>query len=70
MAFATDIAAYLAETGESQRAFAQRIGTTDANMSRIATGKARPSAELAEKIEAATGGKITFKSLMLGERAA
>ena len=64
-----DLAAYLERAGLTQREFAAKIGTTDAHMSRLANGKARPSAELAEKIEAATRGRVTFRSLMLRERA-
>lgn len=65
-----DLAAYLSKTGQSQRDLAELVGTTDAHMSRLVNRRARPSAELAEKIEKATGGKVTFKALMLAERAA
>lgn len=43
---------------------ARRVGASDAQVSRVAQGKSRPSPELARKIEAATGGEVTAASLL------
>ena len=62
-----NLAEYLDSRGRgAQRELARAIGTTEAHMSRLANGRAKPSAELAAKIEAATDNQVTFKSLMLG----
>jgi DNA-binding XRE family transcriptional regulator len=52
------LAAYLAQTSESQTAFASRIGSTQATVSRLCTDAMRPSLSLASRIERETGGVV------------
>jgi len=67
-----DLRRYFDLSGQLQKDLARAVGVSDAQISRLVSGKCRPSAELAEKIEKATGGKVKFRTLMLGahERAA
>ena len=51
------LAAWLVNSGVSQSALARRIGVTQGRVSQLAAG-ALPSLELAQKIAAATGGKV------------
>ena len=45
--------------------FAGLIGTTKNYVNLLACGSRRPSPELAEKIEKATKGKVSFRELLL-----
>lgn len=56
---AMQLNAYLADRNETQAAFAGRVGTSEANLSRILAGQQRPRAGLMERIRAATGGAVT-----------
>jgi transcriptional regulator with XRE-family HTH domain len=53
------LAAYLAQASESQKAFAIRIGSTQATVSRLCTDAMRPSLSLASRIERETGGVVS-----------
>ena len=46
----SDLATYIAETGETQAAIAARVGTSQAHLSRIAHGEAIPRSLLAVRI--------------------
>ena len=61
---------YLDNHSTRLHVFAGLVGTSVPQISRIARGRSRPSAELAEKIESATAGKVSFRSLMLASREA
>jgi transcriptional regulator with XRE-family HTH domain len=62
---------YLAETGETQDAFAKRVGTSQADISRYVSGKRRPRKDVLIKIFAATDGRVTANDFfgMAGEAA-
>ena len=50
---------YLKDAGQTQVEFAARLGTTQANVSKLCGLEAPPiSLEMAVKIEAATGGEV------------
>lgn len=53
---------YLTEQNIRQTAFAEAVGRTQATISRIVSGEAQPSFELAVMIERATGGKVPIWS--------
>jgi transcriptional regulator with XRE-family HTH domain len=53
------LAAYLAQSPDSQKAFAIRIGSTQATVSRLCADKMRPSLSLASRIEQETGGAVS-----------
>jgi transcriptional regulator with XRE-family HTH domain len=55
-------AQYLKANSERQSDFAERIGTTQATVSRLAAGTQTPSPELAIKIDSATGGAVPAAS--------
>ncbi|MDP3768834.1 MAG: helix-turn-helix domain-containing protein [Dehalococcoidia bacterium] len=57
---------YLVAHTLSAAAFARQIGVTRAAISQIATGRMRPSPELASRIEAATGGSVSAHALVFG----
>lgn len=50
---------YLREEGEAVSAFAERIGTSAETVRRYVNGTRWPERENAERIVAATGGKVT-----------
>jgi len=54
----TDLQIYLDETGEKQIAFAARIETTPATVSRLCAGKLKPKLDLALRIERETKGRV------------
>lgn len=49
---------YLTAEGVSQVTFAAAVGRTQATISRLASGEARPSLKLALAIEHATSGRV------------
>lgn len=49
---------YLDDTGEKQVAFASRVGTTSATISRLCAGTLKPSLDLAHAIERETEGRV------------
>lgn len=53
-----ELAAYLSETGISQRAFAKDIATDPSVVSRFVSGAARPGLDLAFVIEEVTTGRV------------
>jgi transcriptional regulator with XRE-family HTH domain len=54
---------YLANRDETQTAFSQRAGLTDATLSRVLNGKTPPSPDVVEKVHAATDGAVTANDL-------
>ena len=58
------LASYIRSTGQPQRAFAQAIGVTENQLSRIMRGIQKLTAEQAVLIEDATGGKVTVRELV------
>ena len=50
--------AYLQQAGETQAAFAERVSTTPATISRLVAGTLKPSLELALEIDDKTQGKV------------
>lgn len=48
------------EAGLTQRELAGRIGTTQAAISKIETGRTMPTLELLERVAVATGGPMTI----------
>jgi transcriptional regulator with XRE-family HTH domain len=61
---------YLANRGETQKAFAARSGLTDSTLSRVLSGKIAPSPEVVEKVHQATDGAVTANDLYEGWRLA
>lgn len=60
---------YLTSHNMSEAELAEKIGVTQAYVNMLKNGERRPSPELAQKIEAATG--IPFRNLLLpGEESA
>ncbi len=55
---AMDLKTYLSDAGLTQAAFAARVNSTHATISRLIAGKFRPSLDLAAAIERETGGKV------------
>lgn len=60
------LAIHLRATGETQTAFAERVGVHQATISKICAG-AGVSLRLALRIERATGGAVTAASLLPDE---
>lgn len=58
MAKTQTLAEFLAETGEPQSNFAERIGATRQAVNQLLTGKSRPSLDVAIKIAEATRGRV------------
>jgi plasmid maintenance system antidote protein VapI len=54
------LAQWLKSNGVRQADFAETVGRTQATISRLVGGEAQPSAELAARIEQATGGQVPF----------
>ncbi len=50
--------AYLDQSGEKQVAFAERVSTTPATVSRLCAGSLKPALDLAHRIESATCGAV------------
>lgn len=59
----TTLSDYLASRNETQTAFAQRAGLTDATLSRVMSGKTPPSPDVVEKVHAASEGAVTANDL-------
>lgn len=58
----SDLPEYLTKSGLKQAAFAQRIGVTQATVSKLIARTMLPGLELAVKIEDATGGAVLARS--------
>ncbi len=54
------LAQYLKDNKIKQEDFAERIGRTQAMVSRLVSGKAQPSPDLAADIEKETSGEVPF----------
>lgn len=52
-----------AQRGQTS-ALAREVGVSQGQISRVASGKSRPSPELAQRIEAATNGKVVASELL------
>lgn len=59
----SSLATYLTKSGETQAAFAERAGLSPSVLSRILTGKRAPTADVVEKVEKASDGKVTPNDL-------
>jgi transcriptional regulator with XRE-family HTH domain len=58
------LAAYLAETGETIQEFATRIGESPHTIGKLYRGERFPRVELAQRIIAATEGKVTADDML------
>lgn len=58
----TKLQEYLTRNGVRQSAFAARVGATQATISKLAGGTARPSLELAVTIDRETAGEVPCDS--------
>lgn len=58
----THLQAYLARTARRQSDLALQVGATQATISRLASGTARPGLDLAFAIERATEGQVPAES--------
>lgn len=56
-----DLKSYLIDRGETRAAFAARVTTSAATITRIIKGEFRPGLDLAWRIERATGGKVPMR---------
>ena len=56
-----DLAVYLTAKGVTQASFADRIGVSQATLSRYARRTATPTVTVAERIKAASGGEVTYE---------
>lgn len=66
-----ELAEYLRRTQQSQGALAARAGISSGQLSRVASGRSRPSPELAKRIETATAGEVSAARLLgVAEKAA
>lgn len=61
---------WIKESGISARELASRVETTQATISRLKNGHARPSLELAQRIADATGGAVTANDFLELDRQA
>lgn len=57
---------YLHDSGSRQSDFAEKLGVTQATISKLSSGDAKPSLELALSIEQATNGKVPMTSWVDG----
>lgn len=55
---------YLQQSGKTLSGLASDIGCAPSTLTRIAKGEREPSFELAEKIELATGGKLSAAAFL------
>ena len=53
---------WLTANGKRQQAFAAEVATSQAEISRLCSGKKKPDIALAFKISAATGGEVAIAS--------
>lgn len=60
---------YLEHTGLTAKDFAERIGLTEASVSRIRKGRQNLSRDVMRRIIAATGGLVSAEALVLHEQA-
>ena len=58
------LAEYLKTENIRRAAFAVRVGTSGASITRICDGTQNPAPELMREIIAATGGKVTLEELV------
>jgi transcriptional regulator with XRE-family HTH domain len=66
----TNLELYLSRERGRASALARAAGVSKGGLSSIKSGKARPSPDLAKRIETATGGEVTAASLLGIENAA
>jgi transcriptional regulator with XRE-family HTH domain len=59
-----DIKTYLQKKNINQKTFGNQCGVCQQSISHYATGRRRPSIKTAKKIAAASGGKISIKTLL------
>jgi transcriptional regulator with XRE-family HTH domain len=64
----TKLSQYLEQGKLTQGAFALRLGVTQATVSRLVSGKAKPGLELAVAIERTTGGKVPVGAWAMDSR--
>lgn len=57
-----DLKTYLAETGTSQRAFAERVGLSASFVNEMLQGTKEPRLDTAQKIAAATDGAVALSA--------
>jgi len=62
-----DLHTYLKKKKLSQGDFAKKVGVTAGCISHLVRGIRRPRADLAVRIQAATGGRVRASDLMLGD---
>lgn len=55
---------------KSRADFAAKVGTTKGYIDQLCAGNRRPRPELADKIERASGGMVTFNELLRPTKAA
>ena len=63
------LSTYLSENDLTQEAFAAAISVRQATVSRLVSGKQKPSWSLAQRIEQATGGAVPMLAWAPGETA-
>jgi transcriptional regulator with XRE-family HTH domain len=61
-----DLSTYLAQTGTSQRAFAEKVGISPSFLNEIVQGTKAPSLAVAIKIAEAADGAVSMASLVKG----
>lgn len=64
------LASYLSENDISHRAFAERIRTSQASVTRYATGARTPRLEMIARIHSATNGRVSFDDFLPQKEAA
>lgn len=58
------LASYLTENGISHRAFAERINTSQASVTRYAIGARTPRLEMIARIHNATNGRVSYEDFV------
>ncbi len=61
-----DLSTYLAQTGTSQRSFAEEVGISPSFLNEIVQGTKAPSLAVAIKIAEAADGAVSMASLVKG----
>lgn len=62
-----DLSTYLAKSGTSQRAFAEKVGISPSFLNEIVQGTKAPSLAVAIKISEAAEGSVAMASLLRGQ---
>ena len=60
---------YIGEVGITTITLAVKLGVSQPFVSQLATGRRRPSPEVAKRISEATGGKVTVMELLYPKEA-